>query len=222
VSSISHSLPYSAQSQTESYTYSVASQLLTKTSSNDGWAWNGAYNYDKAYGVNGLNEQTSVGGSALTSDAKGNLANDSALGYAYDDANNALYAVSNGSSQMYDAAGRLYSVGAGGATRFAYDGDLAIAEYNSTGGVMRRFVPGPGEDEPLVWYEGSGASTRYGLAADRLGSIIGITNDGGSASAINSYDEYGVPGSANAGRYQYTGQKYLSEFGVYDYKARNY
>jgi RHS repeat-associated protein len=39
---------------------------------------------------------------------------------------------------------------------------------------------------------------------------------------INSYDEYGIPGAANAGRFQYTGQVWLPELGMYHYKARIY
>jgi RHS repeat-associated protein len=40
--------------------------------------------------------------------------------------------------------------------------------------------------------------------------------------ATNTYDEYGIPGSGNAGRFQYTGQTYLPELGLYYYKARFY
>jgi RHS repeat-associated protein len=39
---------------------------------------------------------------------------------------------------------------------------------------------------------------------------------------INRYDEYGKPQSTNSGRFQYTGQRWLSELGLYDYKARMY
>jgi RHS repeat-associated protein len=40
--------------------------------------------------------------------------------------------------------------------------------------------------------------------------------------AINAYDEYGMPNVGNAGRFQYTGQIWLSELGLYHYKARLY
>lgn len=40
--------------------------------------------------------------------------------------------------------------------------------------------------------------------------------------AANSYDEYGIPGAANAGRFQYTGQAWLPELGMSYYKARIY
>ena len=41
-------------------------------------------------------------------------------------------------------------------------------------------------------------------------------------SFINKYDEYGKPQSGNVGRFQYTGQMWLNEVGVYYYKARDY
>ena len=36
------------------------------------------------------------------------------------------------------------------------------------------------------------------------------------------YDEYGKPQAGNAGRFQYTGQAWLPEIGLYDYRARVY
>jgi RHS repeat-associated protein len=40
--------------------------------------------------------------------------------------------------------------------------------------------------------------------------------------AINRYDEYGKPQATNQGRFQYTGQRWIGEVGLYDYKARDY
>ena len=88
--------------------------------------------------------------------------------------------------------------------------------------VLRRFVHGPGVDEPLVWYEGSGTAARYYLHADEQGTIDLITKQDGTQYAINAYDEYGIPKAGNAGRFQYTGQTYLAELGMYNYKARLY
>ncbi|RXZ66745.1 RHS repeat-associated core domain-containing protein [Pelagerythrobacter rhizovicinus] len=38
----------------------------------------------------------------------------------------------------------------------------------------------------------------------------------------NAYDEYGIPADDNLGRFQYTGQVWLGEAGLYYYKARMY
>ena len=56
----------------------------------------------------------------------------------------------------YDPAGRLSTVVSGGAmTRFLYDGDALVGEYDATGALLQRYIHGPGADEPLTWYEGS-------------------------------------------------------------------
>ena len=81
---------------------------------------------------------------------------------------------------------------------------------------------GPGMDEPLVQYEDAGANDRRFLSADERGSIVAVTDSAGNLIAANSYDEYGIPGSGNYGRFQYTGQMWLPEVGVYHYKARAY
>jgi RHS repeat-associated protein len=39
---------------------------------------------------------------------------------------------------------------------------------------------------------------------------------------LNAYDEYGIPAATNMGRFQYTGQTWLPEVGLYYYKARVY
>lgn len=44
----------------------------------------------------------------------------------------------------------------------------------------------------------------------------------GTATAINAYDEYGIGLSSNNGRFQYTGQAWISQLGLYYYKARMY
>jgi RHS repeat-associated protein len=73
---------------------------------------------------------------------------------------------------------------------------------------------------------------RRWLHADERGSIVAITNASGSAIAINRYDgseaerakrgHYGIPASTNVGRFQYTGQAWIPELGMYYYKARIY
>ena len=76
----------------------------------------------------------------------------------------------------------------------------------------------------MIWYEGSGtaASNRRYLSTDERGSVISVSDSSGASMGLNSYDEYGKPGAANAGRFQYTGQAWLPELGLYYYKARVY
>jgi RHS repeat-associated protein len=105
-----------------------------------------------------------------------------------------------------------------------------IAENNGSL-LTNRYVFGPGVDEPIVAYNAAG--TRSWMASDERGSIVALTNSSGTvaksnvnattkSTGINTYDEYGIPGSTNSGRFQYTGQVYLSEIGMYYYKNRFY
>jgi RHS repeat-associated protein len=49
-----------------------------------------------------------------------------------------------------------------------------------------------------------------------------IADQNGNPIAINAYDEWGIPNAANQGRFGYTGQAWLSELGMWYYKARLY
>ncbi|WP_034161046.1 hypothetical protein [Sphingomonas sp. ERG5] len=53
-------------------------------------------------------------------------------------------------------------------------------------------------------------------------SVIAVGDGTGAVIGTNTYDEYGIPGAGNIGRFQYTGQAWLSELGLYYYKARLY
>jgi len=84
--------------------------------------------------------------------------------------------------------------------------------------------PSEGRDDPLVWFEGAGVgdSARRYLFTDERGSVVAVTDGNGNALAIDSYDEYGIPAAGNQGRFQYTGQAWVPELGMYYYKARMY
>ncbi|MFL6740824.1 MAG: RHS repeat-associated core domain-containing protein, partial [Sphingomicrobium sp.] len=191
---------------------------------NDGYAFTGIAAVNKAYSVNGLNQYSAVAGTGYLYDASGNLTYDGFNAFTYDGENRLVSALAAGQTTTltYDPLGRLWRVQKGQSdTRFLYDGDALVAEYNSGSILSQRYVRGSNAaaDDPLVWYE-NGTTKRY-LHTDHLGSIVAATNVG-SAPTINAYDEYGVPKAGNAGRFQYTGQIWLSELGLYHYKARLY
>jgi RHS repeat-associated protein len=125
----------------------------------------------------------------------------------------------------YDGEGRLSQVYTTPlTTNFDYDGSDLIAERDQSASytILRRYVYGPGTDEPLVWYEGSGTTDRRWLHTDERGSVVAVTNSAGTSIATNKYDEYGIPASTNLGRFGYTGQTWLPELGLWNYKARIY
>ncbi|WP_341021731.1 RHS repeat-associated core domain-containing protein [Brevundimonas diminuta] len=224
LTSQTHNLSGTAQDLTTGFTYNPASQVVTRTPSNDAYRFTGLVNVNRAYAVNRLNQYTSAGSAAFTYDANGNLKSDGAGGTYVYDVENRLISGPGGASLTWDPLGRLFrsSSSTHGATTYLYDGDQLVAEYDATNAMLRRYVHGDGADTPLVWYEGSGVSAPQYLYADHQGSIIARTNAAGAATHINSYDEYGIPSATNTGRFQYTGQAWLPELGLYHYKARLY
>lgn len=220
LTSLAQDLAGTASDQSWSFTWNSAFQVLTRTGSNSAWAPVTPATGTRTYTSNGLNQLTVSGSLTLSYDGRGNLTSDGVNSYAYDAANR-LTGMS-GVTLSYDPLGRLYQTAGTATTRFAYDGADLIGEYNTAGTLLRRYVHGPGADEPLVWYEGAGTTDRRWLLTDQLGSVAAVTDGSGAATTINSYEEYGVPGSGNVGRFQYTGQTFTPEVGLYNYKARYY
>ncbi|MDE8650491.1 RHS repeat-associated core domain-containing protein, partial [Novosphingobium album (ex Liu et al. 2023)] len=166
------------------------------------------------------------GTSSATYDDNGNLLTYDGITYGYDVENRLTSASGTGissTSLTYDPLGRLGTVVSGSTTtRFLYDGDALVAEYDGAGTLQRRYVHGPGVDEPILWYEGTSFATRREMRADHQGSIVAVTDSGGNSLAANSYDPWGTPAAANLGRFGFTGQIILPGLGLYYYKARVY
>jgi RHS repeat-associated protein len=208
-------------------TYNPAGQILTRAGAHGGYAWTSHYAVNRNYTANGLNQYTGVGAITPTYDTRGNLTSAGSTTYAYD-SDNALTGV-NGYTNLlsYDPLGRLYDISVGTTRRMAYDGQNLVAEYNSSNVLQRRFVHGPGSDEPIVWYEGTGTSDRRWFHADERGSIVTVSDGNGAALAYMAYDDYGIPqhggyGGAQYGRFGYTGQVWLTELGLQHSRNRTY
>lgn len=60
-------------------------------------------------------------------------------------------------------------------------GTDVVAEYNGAGDLLRRYVHGPGIDEPLVRYEGQGTTSKLWFYTDALGSTLATANASGWA-----------------------------------------
>jgi len=223
LSSLTSNLSGTANDLTTTFQYNPVSQISQLTRSNNAYAWQDHYNVDRNYTVNGLNQLTTAGSLNLTYDASGNLTNDGAgNSYTYD-VENRLITGPNGVTLSYDPYGRLHKTTGTATTRMGYDGADLITEYASNGSsILRRYVHGPGTDDPILWYEGSGTGNKRYLHKDERGSVIAVTNGSGGIVGINAYDDYGIPADTNIGRFQYTGQQYLSDLGLYHYKARIY
>jgi RHS repeat-associated protein len=208
--------------QTVTFGYSPASQITSTDRSNDVYAWGGHYAINRNYAANRLNQYTASGSVTPTYDLRGNLTSAGGTPFYSYDSENRLTSSWGQASLSYDPLGRLFQTSGASTTRFGYDGQNMIAEFNTSNALVRRYVFGPGFNVPLVWYEGAGLSTRRFFHADERGSIVAITDGSGAVINVNTYDEHGIPGASNSGRFQYTGQAWLPEIGVYYYRARIY
>jgi RHS repeat-associated protein len=228
---LTHNLAGTAADQVIGLGYNPASQIATRTASNDSYAWTGSVAANRPYAVNGLNQYGSAGTATFGYDSNGNLTSTVnqpySTSYVYDVENRLVSAAgAENAALVYDPLGRLFQTwtGATGLTQFLYDDDALIGEYNGDAVMVRRYIHGSekGVDDPLIWYENLAAGWRRALVADQQGSIVAVADMYGNPLAINAYDEYGIRGANNAGRFQYTGQAWIPELGMYYYKARFY
>ena len=176
MASLTQNLAGTAQDNTWSYTRNQVQDIKAASWTNNSYQWTGYTNGTRSYTANGLNQYATAAGSTLSYDANGNLGGDGVWTYAYNLDNQLISANKTGSanSLAYDGAGRLRQTTlAGVVTNLSYDGSDLVAEYNSAGALLRRYVHGPGVDEPLVWYEGAVTTAKTWLynpitCADRM------------------------------------------------------
>jgi RHS repeat-associated protein len=204
------------------FSYNPASQIISNTRSNDSYAWTGHGSGTLSSPANGLNQLTSHNGGSVSHDAKGNVTYDPTVAYNYGySSENLLTSVSGATwsrALAYDPMMRLHQAAT---TRFGYEGEDRIAEYNSSGAQTTRFVHGPGVDEPLIEYTGSGLTTRKFLHADERGSIVAASDDAGNVTHVGRYDEYGRTQSF-ASRFGFAGTPYETLTSLYYSRARMY
>lgn len=206
-----------------SLTYNAASQIISQSRSSDQYSWDGYINIQRPYTVNDLDQYISAGSTNFKYDLNGNIVSDNTNSFAYDPENR-LISVSGARNVIlnYDPLGRLSQINSDqNATSFAYDGHALVGEYDSSGNLLNRFVSTDGLDEPVIWYQGN-SNVPLRLSADHNGSIISVSQQSGNLVTTNTYDDFGIPASGNKGRFQYTGQVWLPEVGLYYYKSRMY
>ena len=211
--------------------YNPAGQIRRYDRDANAYAWTGSVSVSRDYFVNGQNQYSSAGDASFGYDANGNLTSSvtptRTAHYIYDVENRLVSASGTDSAFLvYDPLGRLawFSGPSTGMSQLLYDGDDLVAEYNGAGMLTKRYVHGPDTDDPVAVYEGAslGLAGRRYMLPDERGSIAALVDANGTPVAINTYDEYGIPGANNQGRFQYTGQAWIAELGLYYYKARFY
>jgi RHS repeat-associated protein len=191
---------------------------------------------------NDLNQYGSVdlgsGWQNYTYDDNGNLTDDGTYTYGYDSENRLITVDDTGAvaTYSYDYQGRRISKTVGTATtEYVYDGDQVIAEYNSGDTLLRKFIYGPGIDEPICMIVPGTPDQWYFYFYDGLGSVVALSNSSGTIVEKYKYDAFGnvticdgsgtprTPNqSAYGNPYMFTGRRYDDETSLYYYRARYY
>ncbi len=116
-------------------------------------------------------------------------------------------------------------------TRYIYDQEDIVLEFDGTNKLLARYTHGPGIDDPMMMerdVNGNGAfesSERYVYHADGLGSVTEITDPNGITVVSYLYDSFGKlmqGGTGLLNPYTYTAREYDSESGLMHYRARTY
>lgn len=185
----------------------------------------------RTYAANVLDQYTAVTDgsvSSLSYDQNGNLTSDGTWTFSYDAENRLLQATKTGStvSYTYDVLGRRQTKTVNGTlTNYLSAGNEEIAEYDGSGNVLRRYIPGPGTDQPVAMVIVSGATnTLRFFHADRQGSIVAMADAAGALiEGPYTYDPFGSSADTTAGvPFRYAGRRLDPETGLYYYRARYY
>jgi RHS repeat-associated protein len=127
------------------------------------------------------------------------------------------------STYRYDGLGRrIEKVANGQTTRYIYDGEDILLEYDGANVLQARYTHGPGIDEPIAVTRGG---STFFYHQDGLGTVTDLTDATGATVKSYSYDVYGTivdqTGTVEQ-PYTYTGRELDSESGLYYYRARYY
>lgn len=156
-------------------------------------------------------------------------------------------------SYTYDALGRRQTKTVNGTlTDYLSAGDEEVAEYDASGNMLRRYIPGPGSnesareaehraseeegtenrkyvrsgtDQPVATVTVSGGTnTIRFFHAERQGSVVAMADTAGAlVEGPYTYDPYGNSANSSAGvPFRYTGRRLDAETGLYYYRARYY
>jgi RHS repeat-associated protein len=193
------------------------------------------------YTSNNLNQYTTVDSSPFSYDLNGNLTHTGQYIYYYD-CENRLTDVNDHAdlpiaSFKYDTQGRRIEKTVYGSpnqiTRYLYDGDQVSAEYDDNDTLLRRFIYGPGIDEPILMIDVAGGNEAYYYHFDGLGSVVALSNTNSEIVERYTYDVFGAPTiedangvrssqSAVGNPYLFTARRFDSDTGLYYYRARYY
>jgi len=207
---------------TEQFTYDQVGNRLTDNSGNE-------------YFYNNANRLLNYNGLTFTYDANGNMTSrvDSCGTTTYTwDSENRLTGISGFkpdcstliASYQYDPFGRRIEKNINEAiTKYLYDEEDIIAEYDGNNQLIAHYIHGPGIEEPIAMVKNSQS---YFYHFDGLGSVTALTDSTGNVVQRYNYDSFGnITNMLDPNFIQpftYTSREYDPESGLYYYRARYY
>ena len=214
----------------QSFVYDAENRLLR--------TGNTQFSYDKSGNLVSRRRSASRGGLALRSRSR----HAGAASYSYN-ALNQLVRVRDGSGNLaiykYGPFGRRIEKNTNGVvTKYLYDFQSILQEYDSIDNLTARYTHGPRTDEPLImegdrdrdaafqqheafFYQTDGLGSITGLA-DRAGNIVERYRYDSFGNLITAPDQAARPEGSLANPYFFTGREWDAEVGLYYYRARYY
>ncbi len=204
------------------YSYNKVHQAIAMSCSNKAFVWTPVASATTVYSAaNNLNQYPSVAGTGYSYNKNGCLTG-GPFSAAFDVLNRMTQVVLGGTTNDYilDPMNRQARKTSNSAeTNFLYDGQQMIAEFDDGDALVNRFIRGNRADEIFIKISGS---TKTYLHHDRLRSVIACTDDTGAVLNRYKYGPFGETANLTGTPFGYTGQRYDSEVGLYNYKARIY
>jgi len=125
----------------------------------------------------------------------------------------------------YDPMGRRIAKSVDSWTqKYVYDGDMAIADYDGSGNLLRKYVYAD-TDQPICMINVADNNAVSYYHYDGLGSVVALSNASGDTVQTYEYGVYGqvkVEDANNPNPFMFTGQRFDVETGLCYYKARYY
>ena len=107
-----------------------------------------------------------------------------------------------------------------------FDGGNVIAEYDHDNFLLRKYIYGPGVDEPVCMIDVVDNDAEYYYHRDGLGSVVALSDSNGDTVQTYEYSIYGQVAASDpnflTNPYLFTGRRFDIETGLYYYRARYY
>jgi len=100
-----------------------------------------------------------------------------------------------------------------------------LGEYDGNNNLLRKYIFGPGIDQPVCMIEVADANAVYYYHFDALGSVVALSDAAGDTVQTYEYSVYGevaVEDANHPNPYMFAGVRYDIEIGLYYNRARYY